>query len=89
MVCLIITDIRKSGYDCRLCLITAIFQNTKCHDYADPQSVTKNNCNSLLALESATAEEANPSIGVRKGDHFLRIWSNSVCMFKVGDEIQL
>jgi hypothetical protein len=86
---LIITDIRKSnalnGFD----LLTAIVLNFEGQDESRILSMAKKYCNSLLILESATAEKDHPEIGVRCGDQFLRMWIKTHHNFKVGDEICL
>jgi hypothetical protein len=85
---LIITDIRKSHSDNGFDLITAIILNRV--DY-DPRrlSLAKKKCDGLLVLESGTAEMELPSIGVRKGDLFIRMWAKSNHGLVAGKEIRL
>jgi len=85
MTQLIITDIRKSSCDTRFDLITAIFLSRDGHEargrrYLDERSV--------LVLESATAQEEIPAIGVRSGDQYIRLRAKPDHGLMVGDEIQ-
>lgn len=85
MTQLIITDIRKSSCDTRFDLITAIFlsrdgSETRRQRYLDERSV--------LVLESATAQEEIPAIGVRSGDQYIRLRAKPDHALMVGDEIQ-
>jgi hypothetical protein len=89
MTNLIITDIRKSGFNNDFDLITAIILGEEnCGDHP-PFSISKKSCNSLLFLESATAEKELPTIGVRKGDQFIHMWAKPGHGLKVGKEIRL
>jgi hypothetical protein len=85
---LIITDIRKSHSDNGFDLITAIILN---HVDYDPRrlSLAEKKCNGLLVLESGTAEMELPSIGVRKGDRFIRMWAKPNHGLVAGKEIRL
>ncbi|MDD2755650.1 MAG: hypothetical protein PHS80_09000 [Methanothrix sp.] len=85
MTQLMITDIRKSSCDTRFDLITAIFLSLDGHEtrgrrYLDERSV--------LVLESATAQEEIPAIGVRTGDQYIRLRAKPDHGLMVGDEIQ-
>jgi hypothetical protein len=85
MTQLIITDIRKSCCDTRSDLITAIFLSRDGHElkaqrYLDERSV--------LVLESATAQEEMPAIGVHSGDQYIRLRARPDHGLMVGDEIQ-
>lgn len=85
MTSLMITDIRESscvrGFD----LVTAILLSKD--DY-DTNSLTSQNNKSLLVLESATAEEEIPAIGVRGGDQYIRMLAKPDHGLIVGEEIQ-
>jgi hypothetical protein len=80
-----ITDIRKSCCDRRSDLVTAIFLSKEGY-YAN--GIKSLDDKSLLVLESATAEQDNPEIGVHCGDHFIRILARPDHGLMVGDEIQ-
>ncbi len=84
MTQLIITDIRKSSCDTRFDLITAIFLSRDGHEatgrrYLDERSV--------LVLESATAQEEIPAIGVHSGDQYIRLRAKPDQGLMVGEEI--
>ena len=53
---LIITNIRKSYFDSKFDLVTAIILSTEDHDPMC-SNLAKKSCRSLFVLESATAEE--------------------------------
>jgi len=82
MTSLMITDIRKSCCDKGFDLVTAIFLSRVGYDLRSLDE------KSLLVLESATAEEAIPAIGVRCGDQYIRIRARPDHGLIVGEEIQ-
>jgi hypothetical protein len=82
MTSLLITDIRKSCCDRGFDLVTAIFLSRVGYDLRSLDE------KSLLVLESATAEEEIPAIGVRRGDQYLRIRAEPDHGLMVGEEIQ-
>jgi hypothetical protein len=80
-----ITDIRKSCCDKGFDLVTAIFLSRAGYDALGLRSLDEK---SLLVLESATAEEEIPAIGVRRGDQYIRIHAEPDHGLMVGEEIQ-
>jgi hypothetical protein len=88
MTSLKITDISKSCCNRGFDLITAIFLSNDGYDAIGITSFFERSGFSLLFLESATAEEELPAIGVQRGDHFLRMRANPDHGLKVGEEIQ-
>jgi hypothetical protein len=88
MTSLIITDIRKSNSERGFDLITAILLSSEGNDTSGLMSLAKKSCNGLLILENSTAERDLPSIGVRRGDQFLRIWAPSGHGLCAGEEIR-
>lgn len=88
MTSLMITDIRKSSCDSNFDLVTAIFLSTNGYDASKLVSFAKKSCKGLLVLESAIAEEEVPSIGVRRGDQFIRMRARPDHGLKVGEKIQ-
>lgn len=84
---LIITNIRKSYFDSEFDLVTAIILSNDDHD---PRclDLSKKSCDSLLVLESATAEEEYPLIGVQKGDQFIRMLMEHDHGLNVGEGIK-
>jgi hypothetical protein len=88
MTSLMITDIRKSCCNSGFDLITAIFLSGDGYDASRITSFIERCGFSLLFLESAIAEEELPAIGVRRGDHFLRMRANLDHGLKVGEEIR-
>lgn len=89
MTDLIITDIRKSGFNNDFDLITAIILGEENYGNHQPFSVSKKSRDGLLVLESATADKELPAIGVRKGDQFIHMWAKPSHGLKVGEEIRL
>ena len=89
MTSLKITDIRRSSSNSRFDLVTAIFLSGDGFDASRITSFIERSGFSLLFLESATAEEELPAIGVRRGDHFLRMRADADHGLKVGEEIRL
>ena len=89
MTDLIITDIRKSGFNNDFDLITAIILGEE--NYGDRQtfSVSKKSRDGLLVLESATADEELPAIGIRKGDQFIHMCAKPGHGLEVGKEVRL
>ena len=86
---LIITDIRKSGFNNDFDLVTAIILGKEnCSDH-QPFSISKRSHDGLLVLESATADKELPTIGVRKGDQFIHMWAKHGHGLEVGKEIRL
>lgn len=87
MTDLIITDIRKSNADNEFDLITAIIL---CRVDYDPRlSLAEKKCDGLFVLESGIAVREMSSIGVRKGDRFIRLWAKSNHGLVAGKEIRL
>ena len=89
MTDLIITDIRKSGFNNDFDLITAIILGKKNCKYHRSFSMSKDGRDGLLVLESITADKELPAIGVRKGDLFIHMWAKPGHGLKVGEEIRL
>jgi hypothetical protein len=85
MTSLMITDIRKSCCDKGFDLVTAIFLSRVGYD---PGKLKHLEEKSLLVLESATAQEEIPAIGVRCGDRYIRIRAKPGHRLMVGEEIQ-
>jgi hypothetical protein len=85
MTQLMITDIRKSCCDTRFDLITAIFLP---RDGPEARGRMYLDVRSVLVLESATAQEEIPAIGVRFGDQYIRLRAKPDHGLMVGDEIQ-
>jgi hypothetical protein len=85
---LIITDVRESGCNSDMDLITCVILSAENCDAHHISSTAKKNCKNLLVLESATANVELPAIGVHKGDQFIRMWANPDHGLKVGEEIQ-
>lgn len=88
MTAMIITDIKESGYDHRINLITATVLSDRLIDIDRIPLVAKRVLDGLLILERATAEEELPAIGVHRGEQFLRIWVKSDHGLNVGDRIR-
>ena len=89
MASLIITDIRKSGCDGDFDLITAIILSAESSDLSCVFPQANKSCNGLLILESAIAEKELTSIGVHKGDQFMRMWAKPYHGLQVGETISL
>ncbi len=85
MTRLMITDIRKSCCDRGFDLVTAIILSKDVHNSRVPLLLDEK---SILVLESATAQEVIPAIGVRRGDQYVRIRAKSDLGLTIGDEIQ-
>jgi hypothetical protein len=85
MTSLMITDIRKSGCDRVFDLITAVFLSSDGYDASVLRSLGKR---SLLVLESATAREEIPAIGVRRGDQYIRVRAKPDHGLSVGEVIR-
>lgn len=86
MIRLMITDIRKSCCDRGFDLVTAVFLGKDPHDSRVPLLLDEK---SILVLESATAQEEIPAIGVHSGDQYIRIRTKQDHMLTVGDQVQL
>ena len=86
MTSLMITDIRKSCCDRGFDLVTAIFFSRDSDDTIGLRSLDEI---SLLVLESATAQEEIPAIGVRCGDQYIRLRAKPDHGLMVGEEIRL
>ena len=86
MTSLKITDIRKSRCDKGFDLVTAIFLSRVGFDASGLKYLDEK---SLLVLESATAQEEIPAIGVRSGDQYIRIRAKLGHGLMVGEEIRL
>lgn len=89
MTSLKITDIRKSRCDSDFDLVTAIVLSRNGNGANEVLSSAKSGSNSRLVLESATAKEDLPSIGVRYGEQFIRMRAKQKHGLHVGDEVQL
>ncbi len=87
MTNLIITDIRKSNADNEFDLITGIIPSGVDNDPRSSLSGKKRN--GLFVLESGIAEKEMSSIGVRKGDRFIRMWAKPNHGLVAGNEIRL
>jgi|WetSurMetagenome_2_1015567.scaffolds.fasta_scaffold02236_1 hypothetical protein len=85
MIRLMITDIRKSCCDRGFDLVTAIILSKDAQNSRVPLLLDEK---SILVLESATAQEEIPAIGVHSGDQYIRIRAKPDHMLSVGDEIQ-
>jgi hypothetical protein len=83
MTALIITDIKESSSCSGQHLITGIISGAPNRSVSD----IKRSCDSLLVLESATAEVDLPMIGVGKGVQFVRMWAPPGHGLKVGEEM--
>lgn len=88
MTVLVITDIRKSSSLSDFDLLTAIILDSENHDEQCILTLAKKSCKGLLILERSIAEQAIPDIGVRRGNHVLRIRANLDHGLKVGDELR-
>ena len=88
MTDLIITAIRKSGFNNDFDLVTAIILGKENIRDDQPDSMSKKSREGLLVLESATADKELPSIGVRKGDQFIHMWAKPGHRLEVGKEIR-
>lgn len=86
MSSLMVTDIRKSGCDRVFDVITAIYLNRDDHDCGVQRSLDGSG---LLVLESSTAQEEIPRIGVHSGDQYIRMRAKSEHGLSVGEEIWL
>ena len=89
MTSLKITDIRKSRCDSGFDLITAIVLSRNGNDAYGVMPSVQRGQNGLLVLESATAEEEIPSIGVHNGDQFIRMRAKPDHGLNIGDEIPI
>jgi hypothetical protein len=69
-------------------LITAIIIGTEGQDNCHIPSLDNKNCGELLILESSTAEEDFPDIGVQRGDRFLRMWAKPGHGLAVSEELR-
>ncbi len=86
MTSLRITDIRKSCCDIGFDLVTAILLSRDGYDASRLKSMDEK---SLLVMESATAVEEIPAIGVGCGDQYIRLRAKPDHGLKVGEEIRL
>ena len=86
MTLLMITDIRKSIYDSGSDIVTAVFMNG---EDRGGDKIRSPNENTLLALESATAQKDIPAIGVHCGDQYIRLRANPGHGLAVGERISL
>lgn len=89
MTALRITDIKCSKWDIGQDIITAVIVNAECEDFSRLLIRAKEICQSRMILESATASEDLPEIGVKKGDLFIMMQSGFDHGLKVGDELVL
>lgn len=85
MTQLMITDIKKSCCDRGFDLVTAIFLRKDGYEARGRISLEEK---SVLVLESATAQEEIPAIGVRCGDQYIRLKAKPDHGLMIGDEIQ-
>jgi hypothetical protein len=88
MTALMVTNVRKSGCNSDMDLITCVLMSGE-HNYAHISRAVKMNSQDLLALESATADVELPAIGIHKGDQFIRMWASPDHGLKVGEKILL
>ena len=86
MASLMITDIRKSCCDRGFDLVTAIFLCKEDYDAIGSKTLDKK---SLLVLESSTADEEIPAIGVCCGDQYIRMRAKQDHGMIVGEKIRL
>ena len=86
MTLLMITDIRKSIYDSGSDIVTAVFMNG---EVRGGDKIRSPNENTLLALESATAQKDIPAIGVHCGDQYIRMRANPDHGLAVGERLRL
>jgi len=86
MTLLMITDIRKSSYDSGSEILTAVFLDGGVYDGGRIKSLDEK---AILALESATANEDLPAIGVHRGDQYIRLRANPGHGLMVGEWILL
>jgi hypothetical protein len=86
MIRLMITDIRKSCCDRGFDLVTAIILNKDAQNARVPLLLDEK---SILMLESATAQEEIPEIGVHSGDQYIRIRAKPDQGMAAGDQVQL
>lgn len=80
-----ITDIRKSCCDRGFDLVTAVFLGEDLKETRVPLLLDEK---SILVLESATAQEETPAIGVHSGDQYIRIRAKPDHGLTIGDQIQ-
>jgi len=88
MARLIITDIRKSSTIGDFDLLTAVILDAQEPSEQCILMLAKKSCKGLLILESSIADKEFPDIGVRRGDQFLRMWSNPDHGLTVGEELR-
>ena len=81
-----ITDIRKSSCNSGFDLVTAVFLSEDPKDLRAPLFLDEK---SILMLESATASEENPAIGVHSGDQYIRIRAKPDHGLTIGDQVQI
>lgn len=86
---LVITDTRKITSERDFDIVTAILTSQEVHDASRLISLDKKSYNDPLILESAMADKELPSIGVQKGDQFLRIWAPSGHGLFTGEKLRL
>jgi len=70
-------------------LLTGIILSGNGRDEQSLLSVAKKSCCGSVILESATADKELPTIGVRKGDQYLRMWVRPGHGLNAGEEILL
>jgi len=89
MAYLIITDIKSSRYYNGQSIITAVIKYEVGEDLSSLLMLAKEFCRGWMILESATASEDIPSIGVQKGDFYFKVRSRSSKGLLVGDGTML
>jgi hypothetical protein len=89
MTALIVTDVRKSGCNSDMDLITFVLLSGEHSDAHYASRVAMKDSQDLLALESATADVELPALGIHKGDQFIRMWASPDHGIRVGEEIFL
>lgn len=89
MATLIITDIKCSKWDTNQDIITAVIANAESDDFSCLLIQIKKLLHGRTILESATAVEDLPEIGVKKGDFYIRMQSSFDHGLKAGDKLVL
>lgn len=88
MTTLIITDIKGSKWDINRDIITAVIVNAESDDFYCLLVQVKNLFQGQI-IESATAAEDLPEIGVKNGDFYIRMQSSINHGLKAGDKLAL
>lgn len=88
MTTLIITDIKGSKWDINQDIITAVIANAESDDFYCLLVQVKNLFQGRI-IESATASEDLPEIGINKGDFYIKMQSSINHGLKAGDKLDL